>query len=82
MQNGVKNIFTDIYNSAWTQLLIVDGILCCHYSPGPVSELVTVPILPCALQQGAPNQAHDIPGSGHQGHDKAVSKYILDGNFQ
>ena len=48
------------YLQLWTQLLIVDGILCHHYSPGPDSELVTVPVLPRALQQDAIYQAHDI----------------------
>ena len=65
------------YLQLWTQLLIVDGILCRHYSPGPDSELITVPVLPRALQQDAIYQAHDIPGSGHQGHDKTLQKLRL-----
>ena len=61
----------------WTQLLIVDGILRHHYSLEPDSELITVPVLPHALQQDPLYQAHDIPGSGHQEHDKTLQKLHL-----
>ena len=47
----------------------MEGIVCCRYSPGPDSELITVPIIPQAQQQDALCQAHDIPGSGHQSNE-------------
>ena len=56
------------------QFLLVEGIVCCRYSLGPDSELITFPIIPQAQQQDALHQAHDIPGSGHQGHDKSLQK--------
>ena len=55
----------------------MEGIVCCRYSPGPDSELITVPIIPEALQQDALYQTHDIPGSGHQGHDRTLQKLRL-----
>ena len=42
---------------------------------GPDPELITVSIIPEALQQDALYQAHDIPGSGHQGHDRTLQSY-------
>ena len=45
--------------------------------PGPNSELITVPVLPRALQQVALYQAHDIPDSGHQGHENTLQKLHL-----
>ena len=34
------------YVQLWSLLLLLDGILCCCYCPGPDSELITVPVLP------------------------------------
>ena len=65
------------YLQLWPQLLMVEGIVCRRYSPGPDSELITVPIIPEALQQDALYQAHDTPGSGHQGHDRTLQKLRL-----
>ena len=65
------------YLQLWTQLLLVDDILCSCYSPGPDSELITVPVLPRALQQDTLYQAHDIPGTGHEGHNKILQKLRL-----
>ena len=65
------------YLQLWPQLLLVEGIVCRRYSPGPDSELITVPVLPHALQRDALYQAHDIPGSGHQGQDRTLQKLRL-----
>ena len=65
------------YLQLWTQLLFVDDILCRRYRPGPDSELTTVSVLPHALQQDALYQTHNIPGAGHQGHDKTLQKLRL-----
>ena len=76
MLNGVSNSYTDIYNYGPNYFLLMD-ILCQHYRPGPDSELITVPVLPRALQQDTLYQAHNIPGTGHQGHDKILQKLHL-----
>ena len=34
------------YAQLWSQLLLLDGIVCRRYCPGPDSELITVPVLP------------------------------------
>ena len=34
------------YRQLWQQLLIKDGVVCRHYTPGPTSEPLTVPIFP------------------------------------
>ena len=48
--------------------------MCRRYSPAPDSEMITVPVLPQALQQDALYQAHNTPGSGHQGQDRMLQK--------
>ena len=55
------------YAQLWSQFVIVDGVLCRKYAPGPTTEAVTVPVLPKSLQQKALLQCHDSPGAGHQG---------------
>ena len=37
------------YAQLWPQLLLLDGIVYRRYCPGPDSELITVPLLPCTL---------------------------------
>ena len=65
------------YVQLWPQLLLVDDIVCRRYSPAPDSEMITVPVLPQALQQDALYQAHNTPGSGHQGQDRTLQKLRL-----
>ena len=55
------------YRQLWAQLQIVDGVLCRHYTPSPMAEAVTVPILPTSLHQDALQRNHDAPTAGHQG---------------
>ena len=38
------------YRQLWQQLLIKDGLVCRHYTPGPTSEPLTVPIIPSSYQ--------------------------------
>ena len=66
------------YAQLWSQLLLLDGIVCRCYCPGPDSELITVPVLPCTLQQAALHQAHNAPGAGHQGQEKTLQRLRLD----
>ena len=55
-------------------MVIVDGILCHEYSPGPLEEFVTVPILPPSFHQEALILSHDIPTAGYQGMDKTLQR--------
>ena len=41
-----KAAFEKIYSQLWAQLLLKDGIVWRHYTPGPTSDAVTVPVLP------------------------------------
>ena len=66
------------YAQLWHQLLLLDGIVCRRYCPGPDSELITVTLLPCTLHQAALHQAHDVPGAGHQGQEKTLQILRLD----
>ena len=66
------------YVQIWPQSLLVDDIVCRQYNPSPDSEMITVPVLPQALRQDALYQAHNIPGSGHQGQDRILQKLCLD----
>ena len=40
--------------------------------------MITVPALPCTLQQAALHQAHNAPGAGHQGQEKTLQRLHLD----
>ena len=38
------------YRQLWSQLLVKDGLVCRQYSPGPTSDLLTVPIIRISYQ--------------------------------
>ena len=62
------------YAQLWSQLVIVEGILCRKYAPGPTTQTIIVPILPKSLKQKALLQCHDSPGAGHQGFKKTLER--------
>ena len=62
------------YRQLWSQLLVEDGLVCRQYSPGPMSDLLTVPIIPLSYQPTLLHQYHDQPRAGHLGPDKTVDK--------
>ena len=62
------------YAKLWSQLRLVDGIVCRTYTPGPAMEVVTVPILPKSLIQQALLRVHDVASAGHQGRAKTLEK--------
>ena len=55
------------YAQLWSQLEVVDGIVCRRYKPGPTSDTIVVPVLPEAMHQKAMSLCHDSPTAGHQG---------------
>ncbi|KAL5497228.1 hypothetical protein EMCRGX_G013661 [Ephydatia muelleri] len=55
------------YAQLWSQLEVVDGIVCRRYKPGPTSDTILVPVLTEALYQKAMSLCHDSPTAGHQG---------------
>ena len=55
------------YAQLWSQLEVVDGIVCRRYKPGPTSDTIVVPVLPEALHQKTMSLCHDSPTAGHQG---------------
>ena len=62
------------YRQLWQQLLIKDGLVCRHYTPGPTSEPLAVPIIPSSYQSTVLHQHHDHPAAGHLGADKTAAK--------
>ena len=62
------------YAQLWSQLVIVEGILCRKYAPGPTTQTIIVPILPKSLKQKALLQCHHSPGAGHQGFKKTLER--------
>ena len=62
------------YAQLWSQLLIVDGVVCRRYAPDPVTATVTVPVLPLSLQPMALQRCHDEPSAGHLGFEKTLHK--------
>ena len=62
------------YKQIWSQLTFVNKVLCRHYSPGPTSNTVTVPVLPKSLQSTALRSCHDDLSGGHMGYEKTLHK--------
>ena len=58
------------YKQIWHQLKIVDGALYCQYSPSPVHQEVTVPILPPDFYKDTLSHNHDAPVAGNFGKEK------------
>ena len=62
------------YRQLWSQLKIVEGVLCRHYTPDPSLDSVLVPILPTSLHHEALWRNHDAPSAGHQGTEKTLHR--------
>ena len=62
------------YRQLWSQLDIVQGIVCRTYTPDPAGDSVTVPVLPQPLRQQALQSSHDTPSAGHLGVDKTLHR--------
>ena len=62
------------YRQLWAQLKIVDGVLCRYYTPSPMAEAVTVPILPTSLHRDALLRNHDALTAGHQGFERTLER--------
>ena len=62
------------YCQLWSQLKVVDGIVCRTYTPDPTGDAVTVPVLPQSLRQQALQSSHDSPSAGHLGVDKTLHR--------
>ena len=62
------------YRQLWAQFNIIDGVLCRHYTPSPMAEAITVPILPTALRQATLQHNHDAPTAGHQGFERTLDR--------
>ena len=73
---GVTNLQQPLrrYRQLWSQIKLVDDILCREYTPSPISEKVTVPILPSNLHHAALSKCHDAPGAGHLGPEKSLER--------
>ena len=62
------------YLQLWSQLTIIDGVVYRRYTPDPVLDPVTVPILP-ALDGHKPfKECHDAPSAGHLSPPKTLAK--------
>jgi len=66
------------YRQLGPQLMVIDGVVCHKYCPGPLQDSITVPVLPHTLQHGALVQAHDTPAAGHQGEEKTLHRLCHD----
>ena len=60
------------YKQLWHQLKVIDGVLCHQYSPSPMQQMVTVPLLPPSLKKDALNRNHDALTAGHLGAHKTL----------
>ena len=67
------------YKQIWYQLTVIDGILYCQYTPTPMQQAVTVPILPPSLHKDALSCNHDAPTASHLGADKTLERLRHDG---
>ncbi|KAL5479377.1 hypothetical protein EMCRGX_G022895 [Ephydatia muelleri] len=62
------------YAQIWSQLSVVDDVVCRRYTPDPTGDVVTVPVLPKCLQHKALVQCHDHPAAGHQGSQRTLHR--------
>ena len=62
------------YKQLWSQLLLVDGVVCRRYKPDALSVLITVPVLPKSLQEEALRHNHDDVSAGHLGVEKTLHR--------
>ena len=62
------------YKQIWPQLLLVKGCVCRQYCPSPMSDVITVPIIPPSLRPQLLQQTHDALSAGHQGFDKTLRR--------
>ena len=62
------------YRQLWKQLVVINGVLGHQYSPSPLNQLVTVPILPAVFHKEALTHNHDVPTAGHQGVAKTLDR--------
>ena len=60
------------YRQLWSQLKLIEGIFCREYSPGPTSDVISVPILPDSMHDELLLQYHNEPSAGHLGADKTL----------
>ena len=56
------------------QLHMIEGVLCRRFVPGPLEEVITVPVMPTALQLEILRSCHDIISAGHQGTGKTLDR--------
>ena len=62
------------YSQLWPQLVVIDGIACRQYAPGPTNEKIEVPLIPLSCQQQVLHSCHNAPSSGHQGVNKTLAR--------
>jgi transposase InsO family protein len=60
------------YCQLWSQLKIINGLVCRQYTPDPSSPCVTVPILPASTRNQVLQENHDAPAAGHMGVSKTL----------
>ena len=62
------------YRQIWSQLRLIDGIVCRRYAPSPASDIISVPVLPESLHKEALQRNHDAALAGHQGMEKTLQR--------
>ena len=60
------------YRQLWAQLKVINGVLCREYTPNPLGDSVTVPILPTSLHHDTLVRNHNAPTAGHQGVERTL----------
>ena len=74
-----KHIPSHHYRQLWSQLELVNGIVCHKYSPIPLSDPVDVPIVPTSLQGQFLFKNHNSVAAGHQGPVKILLRLCQEG---
>ena len=62
------------YRQIWSQLRLIDCIVCRRYAPSATPDIISVPVLPESLQKEALQRNHDAPSAGHQGVEKTLQR--------
>ena len=56
----------------WSQLKLINRVVCQCYRPYPTDAIVTLPVLPPSLRPQAIIQAHNAPSAGHLGKENTL----------
>ena len=72
--NGKHTLFADTNSSGPSYMSLMESSIYRRYTPAPMMEQVTIPVLPGSLRREVIYRNHDAPTAGHQGFERTLSR--------